>query len=529
VEKVGKAIARIAAVGACAFALTSIATAQTPRQVDLLIRGGVVIDGTGDPRRNADVAVDDGRIVLVGDASRWRARRTINANGLVVAPGFIDPHTHSLSDLTADEERQRRALNHLTQGVTTILVGNDGDGAFEIAAQRNQLERLGVGVNVGAFVGFGAVREAVLGQAARAPTPEELDRMRGLVAQGMCEGAVGFSAGLYYAPQSFSQTEEVITLAREAALRGGLYETHLRDESSDNIGLIAAVEEALRIGRDAGLPVHFAHIKAQGVDVHGQSGRVIELIEAAQAAGQRVTADQYPWRASGTRVSNALIPRWTQEDGGPAAMRQRLADPALAERLDREIGDNIRRRGGPESLLLTSGEYRGRHLGQVAQAMGVDPIEAARRIALGGDARLASFNMREDDIRNFMARPWVVTSSDATQGHPRRFGTFPLKFALYVRDEPLLTVEQFVHRSSGLTAQIFGLEGRGLLREGYAADIVVLDPRRYAARATFEEPELYSEGVLYAIVNGELAIDRATPTGELAGQALAHSPTGGCE
>ncbi|HYD73329.1 MAG TPA: amidohydrolase family protein, partial [Candidatus Binatia bacterium] len=181
------------------------------------------------------------------------------------------------------------------------------------------------------------------------------------------------------------------------------------------------------------------------------------------------------------------------------------------------------------SLLLTSGEFRGRHLGQVAEAMGVDPVEAARRIALAGDARLASFNMREDDIRNFMARPWVVTSSDATQGHPRRFGTFPMKFALYVRDQPLLTVEQFVHRSSGLTAQIFGLEGRGLLREGYAADIVVFDPRRYAARASYEEPELYSEGVLYAIVNGELAIDRATATGVLAGQALAHTPTGGCE
>jgi N-acyl-D-aspartate/D-glutamate deacylase len=384
-------------------------------------------------------------------------------------------------------------------------------------------------VNVGAFVGFGAVREAMLGQAARAPTAEELARMRELVAQAMCEGAIGFSAGLYYAPQSFSQTDEVIALAREAALRGGLYETHLRDESSDNIGLIAAVEEALRIGREAGLPVHFAHIKAQGVDVHGQSGRFIELVEAAQAAGQRVTADQYPWRASGTRISNALIPRWTQEDGGKAAMRRRLADPALIERLNREIADNIRRRGGPGSLLLTSGEHRGRHLGQVAEAMGVDPVEAARRIALAGDARIASFNMREDDVRNFMQQEWVVTSSDATPGHPRRYGSFAMKFALYVRDEPLLTPEQFVRRSSGFTAEIFGLENRGLIREGYAADIVVFDPRSYAARATYEEPELYAEGVRYTLVNGVLAIDRATATGSLAGQALAHTPTGECE
>jgi N-acyl-D-amino-acid deacylase len=520
-------LTRIAAACVLAFVLSDKASAQDHARADLLIRGGVVIDGTGAPRRNADVAVAGGRILLVGDASAVRARRIINADGLVVAPGFIDPHTHSLSDLVSNDAERRRALNHLTQGVTTILVGNDGDGAYEVAAQRNRLQRLGIGVNVGAFVGFGSVREAVLGQAARPPAAEELDRMRAMVARAMCEGAVGFSAGLYYAPQSFAHTGEVIALAREAAQRGGLYETHLRDESSDNIGLIAAVEEALRIGREAGLPVHFAHIKAQGVDVHGQSGAVSDLIEAERANGRPVTADQYPWRASGTRVSNALIPRWTQQDGGAAAMRRRLADPALAERLDAEIADNIRRRGGPASLLITSGEHRGRHLGQVAQAMGVDPVEAARRIALAGDARIASFNMREDDIRNFMRRPWVVTSSDATPGHPRRYGSFAMKFALHVRDEPLLTPEEFVHRSSGLTAQIFGLEGRGLLREGYAADIVVFDASRYAARADYERPELFSVGVHYAIVNGVVAIDRATPTGALSGRALANTPRQG--
>jgi N-acyl-D-aspartate/D-glutamate deacylase len=352
--------------------------------------------------------------------------------------------------------------------------------------------------------------------------------MRALVARAMCEGAFGFSTGLYYAPQSFAQTEEVIALAREAAARDGLYETHLRDESSDNVGLIAAVEEALRIGREADLPVHIAHIKAQGVDVHGQSSSVIALIEAERAAGRRVTADQYPWRASGTRVSNALIPRWTQADGGPDAMRRRLADPALAERLETEIADNIRRRGGPASLLITSGPHRGLHLGQLAEALGVTPVDAARRVALEGDARLASFNMDETDIRNFMRQPWVVTSSDATPGHPRRYGSFPAKFALYVRETPLLTIEQFVHRSSGLTAQIFGLEHRGLLREAHFADVVVFDPTRFSARATYQEPELYSEGVLYAIVNGALAINRATATGALAGHALRKTPSRGC-
>ncbi|MEZ6023701.1 MAG: amidohydrolase family protein [Hyphomonadaceae bacterium] len=363
--------------------------------------------------------------------------------------------------------------------------------------------------------------------AARAPDEAELGRMRALVAQAMCEGAVGFSAGLYYAPQSFSEPDEVIALAREAAIRGGLYESHLRDESSDNVGLLNAVQEALRIGREADMPVHFAHIKAQGVDVHGQSSQFIALIEAELAAGRRVTADQYPWSASGTRVSNALIPRWTQENGGLSAMRQRLADPDLDVRIRAEIADNIRRRGGPDSLLITSGEYRGQRLNEVAAALGVDPVEAARRIALAGDARLASFNMHEDDIRNFMIQPWVVTSSDATQGHPRRFGSFAMKWARFVRDERLISVEQFIHRSSALTAEIFGLEGRGYLREGYAADIVAFDPRRYEARSTYEEPELYAEGVHYVLVNGVLAIDRGRATGALAGHALARRPPEG--
>lgn len=520
------AFSRIAAAGALALALAGSALAQSAPHADILIRGGVVIDGSGGPRRNIDVAITGDRITLVGDVSLIRARRTIDATGLVVAPGFIDPHTHSLADLQSEDADRRRALNHLTQGVTTILVGNDGDGDYRVEAQRARLERQHIPLNVGAFVGFGDVRRAVVGEDNRAPTPEELDHMRALVAQGMCEGAVGLSAGLYYAPQSFSQTDEVITLAREAGIRGGLYESHLRSEGADNI--IEAVEEALRIGREASLPVHFAHIKVAGRNTDTAVARFIELIETERAAGRQVTADQYPWTASGTRVSNALMPRWTQ-DGGAAAMRRRLADPALTARLHEEIADNIRGRGGPESLLITSGEYRGRHLGQVAQALGVEPTEAARRLAVGGDARLASFNMREPDIRNFMVRPWVVSSSDATPGHPRRYGSFAMKFARYVRDESLLTPEQFVHRSSALTAQIFGIEDRGMLREGYFADVVIFDPLTYAARATYEQPELFSTGVHYVMVNGQLVIDRATATGALAGHALVRRPTGGCE
>ncbi|HRD45436.1 MAG TPA: hypothetical protein PLF78_03020, partial [Caulobacter sp.] len=235
--------------------------------------------------------------------------------------------------------------NYLAQGVTTVLIGNDGDGRPEVAALMDRAERRGVGVNVAAYVGFGAVRKAVVGDAARAPTADELGRMKALVARAMCEGAIGFSTGLYYSPQSFSKTEEVIALAREAGTRGGIYDSHLRDEGSDNVGLLAAVEEALRIGREADMPVHFAHIKALGVDVHGKAPTVIARIEAEIAGGREVTADQYPWLASGTHLGNALVPIWAK-DGGRSAQNARLADPALRDRLVVEMSDNLRRRGG---------------------------------------------------------------------------------------------------------------------------------------------------------------------------------------
>jgi len=503
-------------------------SAETTIRADLLFLGGVVVDGTGAPGRLADVAVSGDRIVFVGRASeaRVRARRVIHADNLIVAPGFIDPHTHSLADLESDDPVRRSSLNHLTQGVTTILIGNDGGGTFDVAAQRARLESLGIGVNVASFVGFGRVREAVLGEAARAPDGAELARMRGLVAQALCEGAVGLSSGLYYSPQSFASTAEVIALAREAALRGGVYDTHLRDEGSDNIGLIAAVAEALEIGREAGIPVHIAHIKALGVDAHGQSGRVIEMIEAERAAGARITADQYPWSASGTGVVSALMPRWTQE-GGEEAMQRRLQDRSLSARLQIEITDNIRRRGGAASLLLTGGPMSGLTLAQVASQRNIEPWEAARDIALGGSARLASFNMDEADVRAFMQREWVMTSSDSSAGHPRRVGTFPRKFAEYVRTIQLLSVEQFVQRSSALAATTFGLQARGSIRVGNFADIVVFSPETFAARATYQEPDLASVGAEYVVINGALAIDRGEAQGVREGRVLAHAPPPG--
>jgi len=493
--------------------------AALPR-LDLLLRGGQVIDGTGGPARRADVGVIGDRIVLVGSSAGRDARRVVDVTGLTVAPGFIDPHTHAGSDLASDDAAIRANLNYVTQGVTTVFIGNDGDGGPDIAARLGDMDRRGVGVNVVGLVGFGAVREAVVGQSDRAPTEDELARMKALVAGAMCEGAIGFSTGLYYAPQSFATTEEVIALAREAATRGGVYDSHLRDEGSDNIGLLAAVEEALRVGREAGMPVHFAHIKALGVDVHGKAADVIALIEAERAKGARVTADQYPWSASGTRVSNALMPRWAM-DGGEAAMRARLADPALRGQLVAEITDNLRRRGGPSSLLLTSGPFAGKRLGEVAAAWKVEPVEAAIRVVRDeGDARVASFNMTDADIAAFGVRPWVMTGSDGSPGHPRKYGTFPLAWTRFVTQGRLLTPEQYVRRSSGLVADTFEIEGRGYLAVGKFADIVVFDAKTFAATADYEHPTRLSSGVRWALVNGRPAIEYGRPTLVFAGRGL---------
>ena len=491
-----------------------------PKALDLLIVGGSVIDGTGSEPQRSDVAIVGDRISFVGDAARARlvAKRTIDASGLIVAPGFIDPHTHSADDLSAPEASRRAVLNHLMQGVTTVFVGNDGGGdmkQFETLAGRG-----GTGVNVATFVGFGPVRRGVLGDFARAPNAAELGRMRQLVARGMCAGALGFSTGLYYAPQSFAKTPEVTALAAEAASRGGVYESHLRDEGSDNIGLEAAVDEALAIGRSAGLPVHIAHIKALGVDVHGKAPAIIGKIAAARQAELRVTADQYPWTASGTRISAALVPRWAME-GGRAELGKRLADPALRTRLRADMADNLRRRGGADTLLIIGGKHEGRRLDALAREWNVDPLTAATRILNEeGDAPIASFNMIAADIEAFARQPWVVASSDAVDGHPRKFGSFALRWQQFVRERKILTPVEFVHRSSGLTASMFGLAGRGALSVGNSADIAIFDPARFAAKATYDDPAALAEGVQTVVVNGQVAVEAGKPTGALAGRPL---------
>lgn len=508
---------------ALALAALLLGAAAQPEHVDLLIRGGTVYTGTDAPFVG-DVAVTGDRIRAVGRRLRLSARRIIDARGLIVAPGFIDPHTHVGDQLASPDARTRLVERFLMQGVTTAFIGNDGGGSPDVAAVLGRARTATIGINFATFVGFGAVREAVIGQADRAPTAPELARMRGLVAGAMCEGALGLSTGLFYAPQSFARTDEVVALAREAGRRSGIYDSHIRDESSYGIGLAAAIDEALTIGREAAIPVNISHIKALGVDVHGQAGAVIARIEAARRAGQRVTADQYPWSASGTSLAAALVPRWAQ-DGGRAAYLRRFDDPALAARLRREMTDNLRRRGGAASLLVTEGTERGRRLSEIAGTR--DPVEAAIAVIRVADPAVASFNQTEADIAAFMSRPWVMTGSDASTGHPRAFGSFARKYAEYVVARRVLTLRDFIHRSTALTADTFGLADRGRLRAGAFADLVVFDPARYAARATYEQPEQVATGVRYVLVNGELAVVDGALTGRAAGHALARTPTPG--
>lgn len=496
--------------------------ASPPEQVDLIVRGGTVYTGSDAPFVG-DVAISGDRIRAVGPKLPYAAGRVVDARGLVVAPGFVDPHAHIGEQLQADDAQVRLIPAFLMQGVTTAFIGNDGGGDPDVAAVLGSARARPVGINYAAFVGFGGVRSAIVGKADRAPTADELTRMRGMVAAAMCHGALGLSTGLFYAPQSFATTEEVAAIAREAGARGGVYDSHIRDESSYSIGLAAAVDEAVALGREARLPVNISHIKALGVDVHGQAPAIIERIEAARRAGQKVTADQYPWSASGTSLAAALVPRWAH-DGGRDAMLRRFGDQSLAARLRTEMADNLRRRGGAPSLLITEGRYRGQRLAEVASTLNLDPVAAAIAVVRVDDPSVASFNQTEADIAAFMRRPWVMTSSDASGGHPRAYGSFARKYAEYVRRQKVLSLRDFIERSTVLPADTFGLADRGRLRPGAFADLVVFDPGSFAARATYEEPTLLAAGVRAVLVNGVPAVADGRLTGAAAGRGLAKTP-----
>jgi N-acyl-D-amino-acid deacylase len=502
-------------------------TENRPRPIDLLIRNGQIHDGTGVAPYRGEVAIIGDRIVYVGPppqtegggkSTRWDPVREIDARGMVVAPGFIDPHTHTAEDLASTGRRAN--LPYLTQGVTTVVTGNDGNSPFPIGETLARWQSEGIGTNAALLVGHGTIRQRVMGLQDTPPSEPQLKAMQELIRQAMREGAIGMSTGLYYAPGNFATTEEVIALARVVAGFGGIYDTHMRDESSYSIGVMAAIEESIRIGREAGLPIHLSHLKMLGLDVWGRADEAIQRIEQARREGIEVTANQYPYTASGTSLTAALVPRWAEAGGD---LLKRIADPTLRPRLVGEMEVNLRRRGGPSALLLTSTrdpKLIGLTLDQIARQQGQAPIDVALEIIREGGAGVASFNMNEQDIERLMKQPWVMTGSDGSTGHPRKYGTYPRKIRDYVLTRRILSLPRMIEASSRQVAQTLRIPERGTLAAGYYADVIVFDPATIAERATYETPATLSIGLRFVLVNGRLALEEGEPTGILAGRAL---------
>jgi N-acyl-D-aspartate/D-glutamate deacylase len=493
--------------------------------LDVLIIHGKLVDGSGRKTRSADVGIRGDRIVFVGNAARANltALRIIDATNLVVAPGFIDPHTHTLGDLSDANKKSNEA--YLMQGVTTVITGNDGGSVLNIGETLSKWDEHGIGTNAILLTGHGTIRGRVLGPTDAQPNASQLEEMKQFVRRAMDEGAFGLSTGLYYAPGSYAKTEEVIELAKVAAAKGGVYDTHMRDESSYSIGLLGSIKETIRIGREAKIPVHISHIKALGPEVWGQSKQAIDLIKKARAEGIDASACQYPYTASGTSLQASLIPRWA-EVGGRGELLKRIDDPQIRQRLLTEMEDNLKRRGGADSLLVTESRdlnLIGKRLNQIAKEMNQSPVAAALELIKQGSIGVASFNMNEKDIERFMKQKFMMTCSDGSTGHPRKYGTFSRKLREYVYTEKLINLPFMVCNSSALTAETFRIPERGLIREGYFADVIVFDPKTIADRATYEQPELTATGMRFVIVNGRVAVENGAYTGVLAGRALRKS------
>jgi N-acyl-D-amino-acid deacylase len=526
---------------------------------DLLIRGARVVDGCGNPWYRADIGVLGGRIAAIGDLSAAPpAARTIDGGGLVAAPGFIDIHTHSDFTLLVDGHAQSK----VRQGVTLELTNHCGGWAAPLAAGVSlesayrhvrtydpafridwedtggylaRLERQGTAVNVAALVGHGNLRSAVFGFEDRAPSGDELAAMLRHLERSLEAGAFGMSTGIYYAPGSYASLAEIAACCDVVAKHGGIHATHIRDESTYNIGLIASVQEIIDIARASGVKSQIAHVKCLGPGTWGKSAEVISMLETARADGLDITCDQYPYTASGSSITGSLVPRWAQV-GGREATVERLRDPDARARMKAEIEANYVRRGGPGRLVVAlhpERRFEGKSMLEVAGMLATDPAEAAMLLLEVADCPFVSHVIDEADLQRYMRWGLTMVGSDgsslATEGplsvgwpHPRNFGTFPRVLARYVRDQKVLSLAEAVRKMTSAAAQRLGLRDRGILREGCWADITLFDPEAVQDNATFEQPLAYPSGIPYVIVNGQVVIDGGCHRGVMAGMVLRH-------
>jgi N-acyl-D-amino-acid deacylase len=533
---------------------------QEPPNFDVIIKGGTVYDGTGVEPRRVDLAIRGDRIAGIGEFKNAKAKTTIDARGLAVAPGFVNMLSWSTASLIQDG----RSQSEIRQGVTTEIMGegesmgpvNDrvrehmlreqSDIKYDIkwntlVEYLRYLESRGISCNVASFIGATTIRENVIGFEDKQPTPEQLDQMRELVRKEMEAGALGIGTSLIYPPAFYAKTEELIELCKVAAKYQGKYISHMRSEGNR---LLEALDELIRISREAGIPAEVYHIKAAGQPNWGKIDDLLSRIEATQKEGLKITADMYTYTAGGTGL-DACLPPWT-EDGGYPALFKRLRDPATREKIKAQVqtpSDDWENMylaaGGPEHILL--GEFKseklkpltGRTLAEVAKTRGKDPIDTAMDLIAEDGSRIGTiyFMISEENIKKELAKPWISFGSDeasqAPEGvflksnpHPRAYGNFARVLGKYVRDEKVLPMSDAIHRLSGLPATNLGLDHRGFLKEGMFADVVVFDPATIADRATFEKPHQYAVGVKHVFVNGVQVLKDGEHTGAKPGRAL---------
>jgi N-acyl-D-amino-acid deacylase len=520
----------------CLLWLATRGAAAQARRYDLVIARGTVVDGTGTSGFVADVAIDGDRIVTVSrePIARSAARRVIDASGKIVSPGFIDLHAH-LEPLA----EQPAAESHVRQGVTTALGGPDGSGPWPLAHYLEAREREGVGMNVAYLVGHNTVRRQVMGMARRAPTSDELTRMRALVEQGMRDGAFGLSTGLKYVPGAWAQTGEVIALAEQAGRMGGIYTSHLREEG---LGLLEGVREAIEIGRAARLPIILTHHKAVGTPMWGKSVQTLALVDSARAAGIDAWVDVYPYTATHTGIG-VLVPEWAF-DGGDSAFARRTRDPVLRDSITKGIIFNILNdRGGGElrrvqfSRFRNKPELEGKTLHDWALQRGLPPTpETGATLVidalLNGGANAIYHVLDEADVRRIIAHPYAIVASDGRLSllgeghpHPRAYGTFPRVLGRYVRAERVLSLEEAIRKMTSMPAERLQLSGRGVLRTGAHADVVVFDAATVSDRATFEQPHQYPTGIEWVLINGTPVVESGKFVGGRPGRILRHRLT----